>query len=143
MKAISLWQPWASLVVHGQKKIETRAWPVPKTLIGKRIAIHAALLTRHDGLMNVPPFLGLLDGDLPHGAVVGSVKLSSCVRMTPTNIAEFTQRQPLEVQLGDWQPGRYAWVLREPRVLDSPVPVRGSQGFFRVDSALLRGTIRR
>lgn len=143
MKAISLWQPWASLVVHGHKKIETRHWPPPKSLLGKRIAIHAAKLTRYDTLMATPPFLGLLDGELPHGCIVGTVKLSSCIRMTPTNIADFAQRKPLEVQLGDWQPGRYAWVLRDPRLLTEPLPWRGSQGFFKIDVDQLRavGTI--
>ena len=60
MKAITLWQPWASLCVIPRpidpatfstfggaiplpfKTIETRSWPAPKSLIGQRIAIHAA-----------------------------------------------------------------------------------------------------
>jgi hypothetical protein len=144
MKAISLWQPWASLVVHGVKKIETRDWQPPRSLIGKRIAIHAAKLDRYDPLMLAPPFLGLLEEDeLPHGAIVGTVKLSSCIRMTPTNIADFQERRPLEVQLGDWQPGRYAWVLKQPRICREPIMWRGSQGFFPVDLEALRsvGTI--
>ena len=42
MKAISLWQPWASLIAAGAKTIETRSWAPPKAIIGQRIAIHAA-----------------------------------------------------------------------------------------------------
>ena len=42
MKAITLWQPWASLVALQIKTIETRSWPAPKALIGQRIAIHAS-----------------------------------------------------------------------------------------------------
>lgn len=42
MKAISLWQPWASLVACGAKPYETRHWAPPRELIGQRIAIHAA-----------------------------------------------------------------------------------------------------
>jgi hypothetical protein len=99
--------------------------------------------------MKTPPFLGLLEDDeLPHGAIVGTVKISSCVRMTPTNIADFSQRRPLEIQLGDWQPGRYAWVLREPRLLDvEPLAVariarllprgRGSDQAHGYDPAML------
>jgi hypothetical protein len=26
MKCITLWQPWASLILWGEKKIETRSW---------------------------------------------------------------------------------------------------------------------
>ena len=39
--AITLHQPWASLVAHGIKNIETRSWPPPQGIIGERIAIHA------------------------------------------------------------------------------------------------------
>ncbi len=42
MKAISLWQPWASLVACGAKPFETRHWAPPDKLIGQTIAIHAA-----------------------------------------------------------------------------------------------------
>lgn len=42
MKAISLWQPWASLIACGAKPFETRHWAPPPELIGQRIAIHAA-----------------------------------------------------------------------------------------------------
>ena len=41
MKAITLHQPWASLIADGRKTIETRSWAPPRTLIGERIAIHA------------------------------------------------------------------------------------------------------
>jgi hypothetical protein len=42
MKAISLWQPWASLIACGAKPFETRHWSPPRELIGQTIAIHAA-----------------------------------------------------------------------------------------------------
>lgn len=45
MKAVSLWQPWASLIACGAKTIETRSWPAPRTVVGQRIAIHAAKRT--------------------------------------------------------------------------------------------------
>ena len=42
MKAITIWEPWASLIAHGIKREETRTWAPPVELIGQRIAIHAA-----------------------------------------------------------------------------------------------------
>ena len=42
MRALTIWQPWASLVAEGVKTIETRSWPVPAALVGQRIGIHAA-----------------------------------------------------------------------------------------------------
>lgn len=40
--ALSLWQPWASLLVLGEKEFETRAWPIPLKHLPRKTAIHAA-----------------------------------------------------------------------------------------------------
>ena len=40
MKALTLWQPWASLV-EGCKPFEFRSWRAPRHIIGERIVIHA------------------------------------------------------------------------------------------------------
>lgn len=42
MKVITVWQPWASLIAIGAKPYEFRSWKPPASLIGRRIAIHAA-----------------------------------------------------------------------------------------------------
>ena len=41
MKALTLHQPWASLIAEGPKTVETRSWSAPAWVIGQRIAIHA------------------------------------------------------------------------------------------------------
>lgn len=41
MKALTIWQPWASLIVAGAKPFEFRGWKAPRSLIGQRIVIHA------------------------------------------------------------------------------------------------------
>ena len=43
MRAITLHQPWASLIAVGAKTIETRSWKPPQSAIGERLAIHAGL----------------------------------------------------------------------------------------------------
>jgi len=48
VKALTLWQPYASLCALGVKTIKTRSWPAPKALIGQRIAIHAATRTANN-----------------------------------------------------------------------------------------------
>lgn len=42
MKALTIWQPWASLIIAGAKPYEFRGWRAPRALIGQRIVIHAA-----------------------------------------------------------------------------------------------------
>ena len=62
MKAISLWQPWASLIACEAKRIETRSWKPPQSLIGERIAIHAAQTPKG--------MLKLVEDDSLHKAVL-------------------------------------------------------------------------
>lgn len=42
MKALTYWQPWASLVVLGAKPWEFRGWRPPARIIGERIVVHAS-----------------------------------------------------------------------------------------------------
>lgn len=41
MPCITIWQPWATLIVLGAKPYEFRGWAAPRALVGKRIGIHA------------------------------------------------------------------------------------------------------
>lgn len=41
MKALTVWQPWASLIAVGAKPYEFRSWKPPAWLVGKQLAIHA------------------------------------------------------------------------------------------------------
>lgn len=41
MKALTVWQPWATLIAIGAKPYEFRGWVPPRNLRGRRIAIHA------------------------------------------------------------------------------------------------------
>lgn len=41
MKALTIWQPWASLIMIGAKPWEWRRWKLPARLVGERIVIHA------------------------------------------------------------------------------------------------------
>ena len=44
MKAISIKQPWAYLIVYGIKDIENRTWACPKKYIGQRVLIHSSAI---------------------------------------------------------------------------------------------------
>ena len=73
MKVISLWQPWASLVVLGHKKIETRGFKpslaMQHILKTEGFLIHASKKESH-----FQTILGS-NKELPHGAIIGKVKL--------------------------------------------------------------------
>lgn len=135
MKAITLWQPWASLLVAGEKKVETRSWRFPYKM-PIVLAIHAA--KKWDNYLAElawsQPFhsalqrCGLLNGrgSIPRGAIVGIVQLTSC---RPTD--DFGQTvSTTEMAFGDYTAGRWAWLCSEFFQLPEPIPCRGRQGVF-------------
>ena len=130
VKALTWWQPWASLVVREVKRYETRSW---STRHRGLLAIHAA--KRKVSAGEFERFAGLLiplgyewAEDLPRGCVLGTVEVVSVQRTT-----EIRDRLDLpELLLGDYSSGRYAWELGDPRVLPVPVAVRGQQGLWTV-----------
>lgn len=135
MKALSLWQPWASLVAMDAKRVETRHWAPSRSLIGERIAIHATLTRDHLHLCERSPFDRYLHSDqLPLGAVVATAVLDRCERITPELARALT---PDEVAFGDYTPGRYAWFLRDVAGVSPPRSLRGAQGIFTVPDELL------
>ena len=126
MKAITLWQPWATLIADGIKTLETRTWEPPADLIGQRIAIHAAkrpMTSEHLTATVVRELLQLGFGqpsDLPYGAVVCTVVIRW---VFPTDGDD-------RDLYGDYSEGRFVWQLADLEKLDPPVPAKGHQRFW-------------
>lgn len=130
MKAISLWQPWASAIVEGLKHYETRSWR--PTWEGIPIAIHAALRRDPQAMQFLEHQRDhgyLLNDPLPFGAVVAVAVLTRCV---PTNAIR-DRLTLFEREWGDYSPGRWAWKLEDVRPLRFPLPWKGRQGWFDVE----------
>lgn len=133
MKAISVRQPWASLIISGAKRIETRSWPAPKAMWGQRILVHSSAnwSTQECALTFQEPFksaLGITSEyplTLPFGSIIGSVSLVECKR-----VEALTQRSWEEDQFGNFDPGRWGWVLCDPAPLSEPIAARGRLGFW-------------
>lgn len=123
MKAISLLQPWASLVVLGAKEYETRSW---KTKHRGKLLIHASarMMREHIVLCRQPlfPLFVPEPEKLPLGAIVGMVELVS-VHHTEDVLQHISGQ---EIAFGDYGPGRYAWKLENPVLFETPIPCAGA-----------------
>lgn len=140
--AISLWQPWASLIAIGAKTIETRSWAAPKSLMGQRIAIHAAKKWNREleETCLSQPFYDDLHASgmsemgireyLPQGAVLCTARLVACRSTNDDDFIEAISER--EYDYGNYAPDRYAWILDDVQVLPTPLPYRGAQGIFTV-----------
>ena len=89
MKALTLHQPYASLIAYGIKTIETRSWKPPDDLIGERFAIHAGKTMDMDeelweqiAAIEDEAIREMLQPDrLPQGEVVAIATLNNACRV--------------------------------------------------------------
>lgn len=137
MKAITLWQPWATLMAIGAKRIETRSWSSAYT---GPLAIHAAkgFPSPHDEveareLAAQEPFLSSLRvfgydnfDELPRGAIVGVCAL---LRAVPTDKVRDSLTE-LERAFGHFAPRRFAWLTDDMRQIHPPIYCSGKQGLW-------------
>lgn len=133
MRALSLWQPWATAIALGVKRIETRHW---QTAYTGPLAIHAAKhwTKAEKDFASSEHALGRLPARLPFGAIVATCRLDGC---------RFTEDVEMQVSAieriyGNYTAGRFAWFLSEIIALPEPIPFRGAQGFFNVPDELMK-----
>lgn len=131
MKALTLTQPWASLVALGLKRIETRPW---QTRYRGQLAIHAAkgFPAQARRFADEERFRGRLPERLPFGAILCTVDLVGC---HPTSLIA-PGLVGLEPLYGDYTAGRWAWLFKPDslRVLETPVPAKGALGLWEWES---------
>lgn len=141
MKALTIIQPWASLIVDGLKTWEMRGW---WTSYRGPLAIHAGRgkLTHHEMRGNeealrtwVAGTIGekgrmaaayFLRTDLPKGRIIGMADLADCI-----NINKLARSEILKNGLSDPDDG-FAWVLKNVRSFDGP-EINGALGLWEFD----------
>lgn len=146
VRALTLWQPWASFMVampKPPKRNETRGWA---TRYRGPLLIHAAKREPRwvrDEFARSPlcHLLSCLEpwDDLPRGAVVGRVELVDCLPVEGFHVSFW---ETVEAMLGDYSPGRSAWVTEDPVRFERPITARGRQGLWIPDETLLREVAR-
>ena len=128
MKAISIKQPWASLIAHGIKDIENRTWKCPQKYIGQRVLIHASKKSADfwDSSPEISEIVNKFLSEIsksgtdwsryPFGAIIGSVVISDCVQNHPSVWAE---------------KGVFNWMLKDAVLFDRPIEnVKGKLSFW-------------
>lgn len=108
MKALSLRQPWASMIAVGRKTVETRTWNTrfrgPFLIVSSK--------------KRVPDF-----PDLPYGQAIATATLIGCRRMKKMDVLNACV--PFDKEL-------YSWILKDIRSI-IPFPMKGQLGWYNVD----------
>ena len=140
MKALTLTQPWATLVAIGAKRIETRSW---RTAYRGPLAIHAAKSWPREALAFASSQAcseafksrGAMYW-FARGSVVATCNLVECLPMQasgclPGIFDDCPELDtPEERAFGDYSAGRWAWILEEVKSLDHPIPAKGALGLW-------------
>jgi hypothetical protein len=164
MRAISLWQPWATLIAIGAKSVETRSWATP---FRGELVIHAAKTWTRDlqamCLLSEPFRSALLPlalaawPDVPGDRAMGGQqalrnylgRAAGTERGIPlgayvahTRLAGCSATEVLagrvsarERAFGDFSTGRSGWQLEGTVALSAPLRARGRQGFWTLTAA--------
>ena len=144
MKALSIRQPWAHLIIHGVpltesyevgngatavrlsgkvvfKNIENRNWP---TDIRERVYVHAGRRVDNDALywlmeLGIAPMtVMMLYGRITYkGGIIGEVDIIECISESNN----------------PWFVGKYGFVLANPVAYEEPIPYKGRLGLFEVE----------
>jgi hypothetical protein len=151
MKAITVWQPWASLIIVGAKPYEFRSWPPPASLLGKRIVIHAA--ARKIDRREVQQLVRLLEAggryaartclhadkalpllraamggmDLPLSSGLGTA-IVGCPRNGIEIAAEFGVPRVNDSDRD--QHANWGWPMQAVEPFEQPFPMKGAQGLW-------------
>lgn len=130
MKALTLWQPWASLVACGAKRYETRGW---STKYRGPLLICAAKRPMDEWtrqLFASAPFRRALEREYPmqFGVALCVANLTACL---PTESAAFLDEvSEDDLLFGNFTDGRFAWRLENVQRFPTPFAIRGRQGLF-------------
>jgi hypothetical protein len=107
MKAITIQQPYATLIVAGEKKEEWRSWPISYR---GPLLVHAS---KYGHVLDSPELREAADV-LAFGAIIGIVTVTDC-RMAK---------------------GMYRYTLRNALALEEPIPCSGNLGLWEVPKSI-------
>lgn len=141
--ALTVWQPWASLIVFGLKPYEFRGWPAPKSFASRKNAIHVARSAWHAEEVKVitrDPERTCFGG----GAATPARKFAMSVLQGaavvplgafPSTVALGEPRRAIDLACAsgepdDVDPDTWAWPVLMPRRVCEIIPVRWRKGFL-------------
>lgn len=124
MKVLSIKEPWASLIMNGTKKIETRSW---KTKYRGEIYIHAS--SSKAKITKSEVYELIKDMNFKCGYIICKCNLVDCIYMTDEYVNDMKINHYEEYICGHYEVGRYAWIVEDVKVIE-PIEAKGKLGLW-------------
>ncbi|WP_400194643.1 ASCH domain-containing protein [Lysinibacillus telephonicus] len=139
MKAVTIKQPWATLIALREKQFETRSW---QTKYRGPIAVHAGKQIDKEACIAFSDILkqhGITSiNQLPTGVVIAKANLVDCHKVIKDHGISAIMHTGLRISedeywFGDYEEGRYAWELDNVKVFPEPIPAKGQLSLWEWD----------
>ena len=131
MKVLSITEPYATLIKEKKKLVETRSW---KTNYRGELFIHASKTKMASVVKNNRELMTLIDNvDLNYGNLICKCHLVDCVFMTSEYVEDMKKNHYQEYICGEYEVGRYAWILEGIEILENPLSAKGQLGLWNYE----------
>ncbi len=127
MKAITIRQPWATLIMQGVKRYEFRSW---KTNYRGEVLIHAGKGIDKEAVERLSKYLP--EGELPLGKILGKVTVTDCVPMSE-EFADMLSKENNDIYTTHSFSRNYGFKLDNVKVFEEPIDAKGQLGFWNYD----------
>ena len=118
MKALTIKQPWATLIMQGDKRFEFRGW---QTKYRGDLLIHAGKGIDKEAMKRLEKYL---PAKLPYGEILGKVKLVDCIKMSP-EFKELLLKENSDIYTKSSFQENYGWQVSDVEVFENPIDAKG------------------
>ena len=131
IKVLSIIEPWATLIKENKKYIETRTW---KTSYRGELYIHASKKKIDIKDEHIRELLEVIPNvEMGYGKIICRCKLVDCVYIDE-NFKEEISKIKQEYLCGDFNIGRYAWILEDIVLLEKPIEAKGQLNIWNYET---------
>ena len=118
MKVLTIKQPWATLIMQGNKRYEPRSW---QTKYRGDLLIHAGKGIDKEAMKRLNRYI---PKDMPTGKILGKVKLVDCVKVSP-EFKKMLLKENEDIYKDSSFKENYGWLLENVEVFDKPIEAKG------------------
>ena len=126
MKVLTIKQPWATLIMQGDKRFEFRSW---QTKYRGDLLIHAGKGIDKEAMKRLVKYL---PDEIHLGKILGKVTLVDCIRMCP-EFKEMLLKENSDIYTKSSFSENFGWQVENVQVFDEPIEAKGHLSLWEYD----------